>query len=98
MTLADTAPPKPEPIKKRPPRPRSPAPSPRRHACYAFLTPTALAPRLVEGGFTHLNLANNHANDFGPDARASTERILDSLGLTSLRSAREHRDRHGAAG
>ena len=41
-------------------------PSPPR-ACYAFLTPTALAPRLVEAGFTHLNLANNHANDFGSD-------------------------------
>ena len=50
-------------------------------ACYAFLTPTALAPRLVEAGFTHFNLANNHANDFGSDGRATTERILDSLGL-----------------
>jgi hypothetical protein len=52
-----------------------------RPGCYAFRTPTALAPRLVEAGFTHLNLANNHANDFGPAGRASTERILDSLGL-----------------
>jgi hypothetical protein len=49
--------------------------------CYAFLTPTALAPRLAEGRFTHLNLANNHANDFGDDARTTTVRILDSLGL-----------------
>ena len=49
--------------------------------CYAFRTPTALAPRLVDAGFTHLNLANNHANDYGPEGRASTERILDSLGL-----------------
>jgi hypothetical protein len=49
--------------------------------CYAFRTPTALAPRLVDAGFTHLNLANNHANDYGPAGRASTERILDSLGL-----------------
>jgi hypothetical protein len=49
--------------------------------CYAFLTPTALAPRLVEAGFTHLNLANNHANDFGSEGRATTERILDSLGV-----------------
>jgi hypothetical protein len=54
---------------------------PRPAACYAFRTPTALAPRLVDAGFTHLNLANNHANDFGPAGRASTERILDSLGL-----------------
>jgi hypothetical protein len=52
-----------------------------RPGCYAFRTPTALAPRLIDAGFTHLNLANNHANDFGPAGRASTERILDSLGL-----------------
>jgi hypothetical protein len=52
-----------------------------RVGCYAFRTPTALAPRLVDAGFTHLNLANNHANDYGPAGRASTERILDSLGL-----------------
>jgi hypothetical protein len=54
---------------------------PRPAGCYAFRTPTMLAPRLVEAGFTHLNLANNHANDFGPAGRSSTERILDSLGL-----------------
>jgi hypothetical protein len=53
-----------------------------RPGCYAFRTPTALAPRLVDAGFTHLNLANNHANDYGPPGRASTERILDSLGLS----------------
>jgi hypothetical protein len=52
-----------------------------RPGCYAFRTPTELAPRLVEAGFTHLNLANNHANDYGPAGRASTDRILDSLGL-----------------
>ena len=81
VTLADTAPPPPAPPPKRTaPRPRAPA-APR--LCYAFLTPTALAPRLAEGGFTHLNLANNHANDFGAGARAETERILDSLGLRS---------------
>lgn len=81
VTLADTAPPKPAPPSRTAARPpRRPA-APR--LCYAFLTPTALAPRLVEAGFTHLNLANNHANDFGADARAETERILDSLGLHS---------------
>jgi hypothetical protein len=81
VSFADTAPPKPSPPPKRTaPRPRRP-PAPR--ACYAFLTPTMLAPRLAESGFTHLNLANNHANDFGPGARAETERILDSLGVRS---------------
>lgn len=49
--------------------------------CFAFRTPTALAPRLREAGFTHLNLANNHANDYGPAGRVSTEALLDSLGI-----------------
>jgi hypothetical protein len=49
--------------------------------CYAFRTPTSLAPRLVDAGFTHLNLANNHANDLGLAGRHSTERTLDSLGI-----------------
>jgi hypothetical protein len=70
------------------PKPRAdrPAPPPRRPAapqtCYAFLTPTYLAPRLREAGFTHLNLANNHANDFGLAARERTEAIFDTLGIT----------------
>ena len=49
--------------------------------CYAFRTPTHLAPRLPEAGFTHMNLANNHANDLGLAGRSTTERVLDSLGL-----------------
>lgn len=49
--------------------------------CYAFRTPTMLAPRLVEAGFTHMNLANNHANDLGPAGRASTEQVLEGLGV-----------------
>ena len=49
--------------------------------CYAFRTPTMLAPRLVEAGFTHMNLANNHANDLGPAGRQSTEQVLESLGV-----------------
>jgi hypothetical protein len=72
----DTVAAKPPP--RRPTLPRRPEPP---RLCYAFLTPTALAPRLVEAGFTHLNLANNHANDFGADGRATTERLLDSLGV-----------------
>ena len=52
-----------------------------RSNCYAFRTPTMLAPRLVEAGFTHMNLANNHANDLGPAGRQSTEATLRSLGV-----------------
>jgi hypothetical protein len=51
--------------------------------CYAFLTPTLLAPRLADAGFTHLNLANNHANDFGLDGRRSTAATLEGLGLAT---------------
>ncbi len=49
--------------------------------CYAFRTPTMLAPRLVDAGFTHMNLANNHANDLGPAGRQSTEEVLEGLGI-----------------
>jgi hypothetical protein len=40
-----------------------------------------LAPRLVEAGFTHMNLANNHANDLGSAGRQSTESVLERLGI-----------------
>ena len=76
VTFADTVTPRPPPVERK----RKKKPEPPR-TCYAFLTPVMLAPRLVDGGFTHLNLANNHASDFGTDARATTERTLDSLGL-----------------
>lgn len=49
--------------------------------CYAFRTPTYLASRLKDAGFTHLNLANNHSGDLGEAGRTSTVSILDSLGL-----------------
>jgi hypothetical protein len=51
--------------------------------CYSFATPTWLASRLVEAGFTHLNLANNHANDFGPEWRDHTEETFGELGITT---------------
>ena len=79
VTAADTLAPPPDTA----PRPRSRRrvrPEPPR-LCYAFLTPPALAPRLREAGFTHLNLANNHAGDFGPEARAQSAATLGALGL-----------------
>lgn len=63
------------------PRRRRREPPPQRPNCYAFSTPTRLAPRLIEAGFTHLNLANNHANDMGLEARIASDSILRSLGL-----------------
>jgi hypothetical protein len=81
VTPTDTIAPPPDPV----PRPRHRArrrarPEPPR-MCYAFLTPPWLAPRLRDAGFTHLNLANNHASDFGPETRDSSAAALGALGL-----------------
>lgn len=48
---------------------------------YSFRMPTCFAPRLSEAGFDFLGLANNHANDFGPDGIRSTERCLTEQGI-----------------
>lgn len=61
---------------------REPDEPPVRTNCYAFRSPTTLAARLREAGFTHLNLANNHSGDLGPAGRASTLAVLDSLGVS----------------
>ncbi|MEO7985318.1 MAG: CapA family protein [Gemmatimonadales bacterium] len=70
------------PIPRRPHRKPPKEKAPKGPGCYAFLTPTGLAPRLVEAGFTHLNLANNHANDFGAAGRATTDSVFHELGIT----------------
>ena len=62
-------------------RRREGQPPPQRSNCYVFLTPTRLAPRLREAGFTHLNLANNHSHDYGIAGRISSEETLKALGL-----------------
>ena len=49
--------------------------------CFAFHTPPSYARRLKEAGFTVLNLANNHADDFGPAAERETVRALDRFKL-----------------
>jgi hypothetical protein len=56
--------------------------APKSTRCYAFATPTYLAATLKEAGFTHLNLANNHANDYGIEARRHTEETARALGMT----------------
>ena len=49
--------------------------------CFAFRTPPSYARRLKDAGFTVLNLANNHADDFGPAAERQTVRALDRFKL-----------------
>jgi len=48
-------------------------------ACYLFRSPEYMASRLYEAGFNLFSVANNHAGDFGPEGRANTARLLDSL-------------------
>jgi len=49
--------------------------------CYAFQTPPSYARWLEGAGFTVLNLANNHADDFGPSGQEQTLAALRRYGL-----------------
>jgi hypothetical protein len=49
--------------------------------CYSFQTPPSYAARLRDAGFTVMNLANNHAFDYGPSGQAQT---LAALGKQRL--------------
>ena len=49
--------------------------------CYEFRTPRWMVARLVEGGFTHMQLANNHASDLGLAGRIETSALFDTLGI-----------------
>ena len=44
--------------------------------CFAFQSPPAYVRNLVDAGFNVLNVANNHAYDFGPQGQADTIRTL----------------------
>jgi poly-gamma-glutamate capsule biosynthesis protein CapA/YwtB (metallophosphatase superfamily) len=49
--------------------------------CFAFRTPPSYARRLRDAGFTVLNLANNHAHDYGEAGLRDTVAALDRAGL-----------------
>lgn len=49
--------------------------------CYAFRTPPNYAQYLADAGFDFMNFANNHANDFGSEGIASTQKALSSVGI-----------------
>ena len=49
--------------------------------CFAFQTPPSYARWLADAGFTVLNLANNHAYDFGPNGLRQTIAALDRVRL-----------------
>ncbi len=52
-----------------------------RERCFAFQAPPAYAGALRAAGFTVLNLANNHAADFGPSALGETQAALSAADL-----------------
>ncbi len=49
--------------------------------CFSFRTPTRYGKYFKDAGFDMLSVANNHAGDFGLPGRASTQRVLDELGI-----------------
>lgn len=51
--------------------------------CYAFQTPPSYAAWLKKAGFTVMNLANNHAYDFGPSGQAQTLAALQQQRLAT---------------
>ena len=53
-------------------------------SCFAFRTPPSYARWLKRAGFTVMNLANNHAFDFGSAGEAETVRALDGAGLLHM--------------
>src|SRR5512140_2695188 len=61
-------------------------PKPRRNGrpCFAFLTPPRYAARLAEAGFTVVNIANNHALDFGMAGLDNTLDVLDAAGIEAV--------------
>ena len=51
--------------------------------CYAFQTPPSYAAWLRKAGFTVMNLANNHAFDYGPSGQAQTLAALQRQRLAT---------------
>lgn len=49
--------------------------------CFAFKMPTRYSQHLVDAGFDFVGIANNHINDFGPEAIKSTQKTLDEAGI-----------------
>lgn len=49
--------------------------------CFAFRAPPAYVQALTEAGFMVVNLANNHALDFGQAGHEQTEQVLTDAGI-----------------
>src|SRR5659263_509297 len=64
--------------------PKCPKPRRNGHPCFAFRTPPRYAARLAEAGFTVVNIANNHALDFGMEGLDNTLDVLDAAGIEAV--------------
>ncbi len=51
---------------------------------FAFRSPPAYAQLFAEAGFNVLNMANNHAMDFGPVGFKDTKKNLEAVGIATL--------------
>jgi hypothetical protein len=49
--------------------------------CFSFAAPASYAASLKWAGIDIVNVANNHANDFGPVGEAATLKALDTVGI-----------------
>jgi hypothetical protein len=67
-------------VSKCPPPPAGTSPPPKA-TCFAFRAPPAYAAVLRDAGFKVLNLANNHAYDFGAEGNRQTRSALETTGL-----------------
>lgn len=56
-----------------------PVVNPKRY--FAFKMPERYVKHLVDAGFDFVGVANNHINDFGPEALESTQRVLTDAGI-----------------
>ena len=63
--------------------------------CFAFRTPPSYARYIKEAGFTVMNLANNHANDFGPSALRESVAALSRVRHPQHRPPRDRRRAEG---
>ena len=55
---------------------------------FVFRAPPSAAERIAAGGVSVANLANNHANDYGPDALLDTVEMLEAAGVATIGAGR----------
>ena len=56
---------------------------------FVFRAPPSAAERIAAGGVSVANLANNHANDYGPDALVDTVERLEAAGVATIGAGRD---------